>query len=74
MDDYSLNPYQFCDFNCIYCYIRGSKYEGNMKQGLAVKINAPVLLEKELLRRAKRKVVIILKYYCSPYKYNNNRK
>ena len=45
-----------------------------MRQGLAVKINAPVLLEKELLRRAKRKVVIILKYYCSPYKYNNNRK
>ena len=55
LDDYSLNPYQFCDFNCIYCYIRGSKYGGNMRQGLAVKINAPVLLEKELLRRAKRK-------------------
>ena len=44
-----------------------------MKQGLAAKINAPVLLEKELLRRAKRKVVIIFKYYCSPHKYNNNR-
>ncbi len=44
-----------------------------MRQGLVAKINAPVLLEKELLRRAKRKVVIILKYYCSPHKYNNNR-
>lgn len=25
--DYSLNPYQLCDFNCIYCYIRGSSME-----------------------------------------------
>ena len=55
LDDYSLNPYQFCDFNCIYCYIRSSKYGGNMREGLAVKINAPTLLEKELLIRAKRK-------------------
>ena len=55
LDDYSLNPYQLCDFNCIYCYIRGSKYGENMRQGLAAKVNAPALLEKELLRRAKRK-------------------
>ncbi len=55
LDDYSLNPYQLCDFNCIYCYIRGSKYGENMKQGLAAKINAPLLLEKELLNRAKGK-------------------
>ena len=55
LDDYSLNPYQLCDFNCVYCYIRGSKYGENMKQGLAAKINAPTLLEKGLLRRVKRK-------------------
>jgi DNA repair photolyase len=55
LDDYSLNPYQLCDFNCLYCYIRGSKYRENIKEGLAVKINAPTLLEKELLMRAKRK-------------------
>jgi DNA repair photolyase len=55
LDDYSLNPYQLCDFNCVYCYIRGSKYGENVKDGLAVKINAPSLLERELLRRAKRK-------------------
>jgi len=55
LDDYSLNPYQLCEFNCVYCYIRGSKYGENMKQGLAVKINAPALLERELLRRVKRK-------------------
>jgi len=55
LDDYSLNPYKLCDFNCIYCYIRGSKYGENMGKCLAVKINAPTLLRKELLRRAKRK-------------------
>jgi len=54
LDDYSVNPYQLCDFNCIYCYIRGSKYGENMRHGLAVKINAPTLLRRELARRASR--------------------
>ncbi|RLI80261.1 radical SAM protein [Archaeoglobales archaeon] len=54
LDDYSLNPYQLCEFNCIYCYIKGSRY-GEKKDKLAVKINAPTLLEKELYRRAKKK-------------------
>ena len=55
LDDYSLNPYQLCDFNCVYCYIRDSKYGKSMNQSLAAKINAPTLLEKELYKRAKRK-------------------
>ncbi len=54
LDDYSVNPYQLCDFNCIYCYIRGSKYGENMRHGLAVKINAPTLLRRELARRASK--------------------
>lgn len=52
LDDYSLNPYSGCAFNCLYCYIRGSKYGANMAKGLAVKVNAPEILEKELARRA----------------------
>lgn len=55
LDDYSLNPYQRCDFNCIYCYIRGSKYGENMKHDLVAKMNAPTLLEKELMKKARRK-------------------
>ncbi|HDM77082.1 MAG TPA: radical SAM protein [Deltaproteobacteria bacterium] len=51
LDDYSANPYSGCSFNCIYCYIRGSKY-GTDKQGISVKVNGPELLRKQLKRRA----------------------
>ena len=53
LDDYSVNPYEGCSCNCLYCYIRGSKYGENMEKGLAVKDNALELLDKELSRRAK---------------------
>ena len=55
LDDYSVNPYQLCAFNCVYCYIRGSKYGENMGRELAVKINAPHLLSRALHRRARKK-------------------
>ncbi len=54
LDDYSINPYSGCSFNCIYCYIRGSKYGENMSKTLSVKINAPEVLEKQLKRREKK--------------------
>lgn len=54
LDEYSVNPYEGCSCNCLYCYIRGSKYGENMEQGLAVKSNALIILEKQLASRAKK--------------------
>jgi len=69
LDDYSVNPYAGCSFNCIYCYIRGSKYGENMAKTLSAKINAPELLEKQLSRRAKRGEygIIALSSSTEPY-------
>jgi DNA repair photolyase len=54
LDDYSINPYEGCSHNCLYCYIRGSKYGKNMTKSLSVKINALEILEKQLKRRASK--------------------
>lgn len=66
LDDYSVNPYYGCSFNCIYCYVKGSKY-GRKK--LAVKINAPEVLDIELRRRARKGEygIIALSSSTEPY-------
>jgi DNA repair photolyase len=54
LDDYTLNLYSSCSFNCLYCYIRGSKYGLNLEESLSVKVNAIELLDKQLALRAKK--------------------
>jgi DNA repair photolyase len=40
LDDYSVNPYESCGFNCLYCYVRGSKYGENLAEKIKVKERA----------------------------------
>lgn len=69
LDDYTLNPYSGCSFNCLYCYIRGSKYGIHMEEKLAVKINAFELLENQLSNLSKKNKygVIVLSSATDPY-------
>ena len=69
LDDYTLNPYSGCSFNCLYCYIRGSKYGIHMERKLGVKVNAPELLVKALEKRASKGEygIIVLASATDPY-------
>jgi DNA repair photolyase len=69
LDDYTINPYSGCSFNCLYCYIRGSKYGINMEEKISVKSNAPEVLEKQLSYRAKKNQygIIVLSSATDPY-------
>ncbi len=68
--DYCLNPYTGCQVGCRYCYARLfiPRYSGHKEpwgQFVDVKVNAPELLRKQLVR-AKRGTVWIASV-CDPY-------
>jgi DNA repair photolyase len=68
-DDYTLNPYEGCSFNCQYCYIRGSKYGENMQDALAAKVNGAEVLDRQLAFRVKKQQfgMIALASATDPY-------
>lgn len=69
LDDYTLNLYSGCSFNCLFCYIRGSKYGEHMDRTLQYKSNALELLEKQLFNRAKKDQygIIVMSSSTDPY-------
>ncbi len=69
LSDYSFNPYSSCSFNCLYCYIRGSKYGMNLADSLSVKTNAIEILDRQLRNRAKKGEYgfIVLSSITDPY-------
>lgn len=54
---YSFNLYRGCSFNCSYCDGRSENYyvKGDFGKDITVKINAPIILRKEL-QPTKRKI------------------
>ncbi len=69
LDDYTINMYSSCSFNCLYCYIRGSKYGSNLETSLSVKTNAIEILDRQLYNRAKKEQygIIVLSSATDPY-------
>lgn len=69
LDDYTVNLYSSCSFNCLYCYIRGSKYGTNLEQSLYVKTNAIEVLDRQLFNKAKKSQYgyIVLSSATDPY-------
>lgn len=69
LDDYTINPYSGCSFNCLFCYTRGSKYGEHMEEKLSIKTNAVELLDKQLKLRASKDQYgfIVLSSATDPY-------
>ncbi len=55
--------------NCLYCYIRGSKYGANLEKSLSIKQNAIEILDRQLSNRAKKNQygIIVLSSATDPY-------
>jgi DNA repair photolyase len=71
LENYTLNPYLGCSFDCIYCYVHGSKYGEHITNHLKVKANAPEVLYRQLKNRAKNREygIIALGSATDPYLY-----
>jgi DNA repair photolyase len=77
LDDYTINPYSGCSYNCLFCYTRGSKYGINLEEKLSIKINAVELLDKQLSLHARkgRYGIIVLSSATDPYlQFEKNEK
>ena len=65
---YCFDPYNNCEFNCLYCHTASQKYEGCRDFSVPVyaKTNAPRVLAKEL-STFKRKGIVRLSLSTDPY-------
>ena len=69
VSDYAMNPYVGCQHACVYCYAKFMKrFTGHREEWGAfvdVKVNAPELLAKEVLK--KRPGQVWISGVCDPY-------
>ncbi len=69
ISDYTLNPYVGCFHGCSYCYAafirKFRKIQEEWGDFVEVKINAPEILRKEIMRKSPKRV--FLSTVCDPY-------
>ena len=73
---YSANPYVGCEYGCEYCYYRARRYfrqEWEFYEVIKVKVNAPLLLSREL-KRVERDIIMLGYYQPVEAKYGLIRK
>mgnify|MGYP001606583619 CR=1 FL=1 len=62
LGDYVINPFRGCAYGCLYCYVRSNRVVSRIGKPwgtyLEVRINAPELLEKELVKNKPRAVLL----------------
>jgi len=66
--DYVINPYQGCEFGCLYCYSQENKNidKVNFFNSLTVKINAPEILIRELKYKKPKRILLGSTTECFP--------
>ncbi|MBU1913030.1 MAG: radical SAM protein [Candidatus Omnitrophica bacterium] len=62
LGEYVINPFMGCEYSCLYCYVRSnkviSKRSGEWGKYVDIRINAPDLLEKEILAKKPKCVLL----------------
>jgi DNA repair photolyase len=68
LGEYVINPFMGCEFSCLYCYARSNRVISRKKEPwgeyVDVRINAPEALEKELLTKKPKVVLLGLTTEC----------
>ena len=62
LGEYVINPFMGCEFSCLYCYVRSNKVisrrPGEWGAYVDIRINAPELLEKEIVSKKPKCVLL----------------
>lgn len=62
LGEYVINPFMGCEFSCLYCYVRSNRVVSRKNKPwgdyVDIRVNAPQLLEKELLLRKPKQVLL----------------
>ncbi|MFH1478241.1 MAG: hypothetical protein ABIG92_00515 [Candidatus Omnitrophota bacterium] len=62
LGEYVINPYMGCEYSCLYCYVRHNKVISKKKETwgsyVDIRVNAPRLLEKEILLKKPKCVLL----------------